>query len=67
MHALDSYTMDVPKIMRSSDPAVKEYVEGMELQKKIEWEQVGRDYEFVLSDVPINTNVDATGPYSCDG
>ncbi|KAF2904971.1 hypothetical protein ILUMI_01214 [Ignelater luminosus] len=55
------------KFMRSSDPAVREYIEGLQTQQQLEWDQLGQDFEFVLNDVPVNTNENATGPYTCPG
>lgn len=55
------------KFMRSSDPAIQEYIEDLQMQRQLEWEQLGQDFEFVLNDVPVNTNENASGPYTCPG
>ena len=33
----------------------------------LEWERVGRDFEVVLHDCPVNINYEAKGPFFCDG
>lgn len=54
-------------MLSSSDPVTRQYIEDMQEREKLEWEELGNDYEFVWNDIPIRTNDQATGPYSCDG
>lgn len=54
-------------MLSSSDPITREYFEDMEQRDKEDWEKLGNDFEFVWHDLPISTNDDATGPYSCEG
>ncbi|XP_031359152.1 protein SERAC1-like [Photinus pyralis] len=55
------------KLLRTSDPLVREYIQDAEVKDQYEWDQVGQDFEFVLNDIPTATNVEAEGPYTCCG
>ncbi|KAK4882797.1 hypothetical protein RN001_006116 [Aquatica leii] len=55
------------KLLRTSDPIVREFIQDTEVTDQLEFDQVGHDFEFVLNDIPITTNVEATGPYTCSG
>lgn len=52
---------------KSSDPHVQEFMQDVEEHQRIEWEQLGKDYEIVWSDIPVYTNEEATGSYTCAG
>lgn len=54
-------------MLSSSDPITRHYIQNLQEQEKLEWDELGHDYEFVWHDIPINTNQEATGPYSCKG
>lgn len=58
-------TCPTKQLMKSSDPNVREYIEDVQQQKKMEWEHIGKDLEFIWSDIPTSTNDEANGPYSC--
>lgn len=42
-------------------------MQDVEEHQRIEWEQLGKDFEVVFSDIPVHTNEQATGPYTCPG
>lgn len=42
-------------------------MQDVEEHQRIELEQLGKDYEVVWSDIPLHTNEEATGPYTCSG
>lgn len=70
MHFSDSFTAGdsyETKMKNSSDPHVQQFMEDVEEHKRIEWEQLGHDYEIVWSDIPLYTNEEASGPYTCPG
>lgn len=52
---------------KSSDPHVQQFMQDVAEHQRIEWQQLGREYEVVWNDIPINTNEGATGPYTCPG
>lgn len=54
-------------MLTSSDPITREYIEDLQEAEKQEWDNLGRDYEFVWYDIPVSTNDKASGPYSCHG
>lgn len=55
------------KLLKSSDRHVREYMEDVENQRQIEWENIGKDFEIVWSDLPTSTNENANGPFTCPG
>lgn len=55
------------ELIHSSDENVRQYMADFEEQNKIEWENIGKDFEIVWSDIPTYTNEKAVGPYSCSG
>jgi chromosome condensin MukBEF complex kleisin-like MukF subunit len=50
-----------------SDERTKEYLEDMAELKHDEWDDLGSDFEMVLSDCPGNANCKGKGPYSYSG
>ncbi|KAF5299497.1 hypothetical protein FQR65_LT01079 [Abscondita terminalis] len=55
------------KLLRTSDPTVREYIQDVEMTDQLDYDQVGQDFEFVLNDIPTLSNTEATGPYTCTG
>lgn len=55
------------KLKKSSDPNVRQFLQDVEEHQRIEWDRLGNDYEIVWSDIPVHTNEEASGPYSCQG
>ncbi|XP_017783415.1 PREDICTED: protein SERAC1 isoform X2 [Nicrophorus vespilloides] len=51
-------------VKKTSDPTTQEYIDEVEQQLKLEWDALGRDFEFVYYDIPEQSNEEATGPYS---
>lgn len=43
---------------------LKDLAKDLELR---EWQQVGRDFEVILHDCPVNMNSKANGPFFCGG
>ncbi|XP_021931196.1 protein SERAC1 isoform X2 [Zootermopsis nevadensis] len=50
-----------------SDEQTKEFLEDMAELKHDEWDELGSDFEMVLSDCPENSNYEGEGPYSFSG
>lgn len=50
-----------------SDEQTKEFLEDMAELKHDEWDELGSDFEMVLSDCPENSNCEGEGPYSFSG
>lgn len=61
----DNLTCD--KMLKSSDPVTRQYIEEMQEQAEEQWIDLGNDFEFVLCDTPTNTNEEACGPYTVSG
>ncbi|KAF5276061.1 hypothetical protein FQA39_LY00857 [Lamprigera yunnana] len=55
------------KLLRTSDPTIREYIQDAEVVEQLDDDQVGHDFEFVLNDIPLSTNNEAKGPYTCSG
>jgi chromosome condensin MukBEF complex kleisin-like MukF subunit len=50
-----------------SDERTKEYLEDMAELKHDEWDELGSNFEMVLSDCPENASREGKGPYSYSG
>lgn len=44
-------------------PSSVEYI--LDLKEQIENEELNKEYDLVLDDIPLNTNVNAEGPFTC--
>lgn len=51
--------------LTSSDPSTREYLKELEKLQKEEWDDLGSDFEFVLSDLP--RSIDSDGPFIISG
>lgn len=57
--------MAMPIEKKSNKYGLKSVEFLIDLQEQIESEEISRDYELVLDDIPVTTNACAEGPFTC--
>ncbi|GLV44251.1 uncharacterized protein CBL_12453 [Carabus blaptoides fortunei] len=49
----------------TSDPSTREFLKEVEERRRLEWNEIGKDFEFIYNDCPLV--ITDQGPYSCSG
>lgn len=57
--------MGMPVEIQSSKYGLKSVEFLIDLQEQIESDEISKDYELVLDDIPVTTNSSAEGPFTC--